>query len=171
MEHDRPFEMRPYTGSSQHPLAKNPYVSAVPVNEEYGNEEPPTWKENMKSSMDRFWILEVTSLFVSLCALMGIVGLLRAYDNKPLPQWKSSGSIHLRNHIIHHYSLSITLNSLLSLIATVYKIALGIPVAASLGQLKWVWFSEGQRLADFQMFDSAKGVLGSLMLLWNLRAR
>jgi hypothetical protein len=170
-DHGNSVEMEPYYESHDEPFVKRPAVSVHPVAAEHGNDEELTWKEQMKRSMDQFWILEATSLFISFAALAGIVGLLVAYDHQPLPQWSTSGTVSIRHRPIHDYSFSVTLNSILSLVATVYKIALGIPVAASLGQLKWVWFSEGHSLADFQMFDSARGVLGSLSLLWHLRGR
>jgi hypothetical protein len=171
MKHGIPFEMQDFYESNEHPYLKPQDVSCDPVGAEDGYNATLTWKEQMKSSIDQFWILEATSFFVSVAALGGIVGLLLAYNHQPLPQWSSSGIVSIRHRPIHDYSFSVTLNSILSLVATVYKIALGIPVAASLGQLKWVWFSQGHNLADFQMFDSAKGVIGSLTLLWNLRGR
>lgn len=121
--------------------------------------------------MDRFWLLEACCLFVSLSALVAIASMLMALADGPIPQWSTSGTLRIRDRFTRDYSLSVTVNSVLSLIATVFKITLGIPVAASLGQLKWDWFAKGRSLADFQMFDSAKGALGSLILLWNMRAR
>jgi hypothetical protein len=167
----KPLEMHSHYKGSEASLVKTHDVSTREVPFESEGEEHRDWKDNLKSSMDRFWLLEAISLFVSCGALISIASLLQAYDNKPLPQWSTSGTIRVKDHINRNYSFSVTLNSILSLIATVFKISLGVPVAASLGQLKWDWFADGHKLADFQMFDSAKGVLGSLLLLWNMRAR
>jgi Protein of unknown function (DUF3176) len=167
----KPFEMQSYYKGSETSLVKTHEISSRDVPCEPEDQEPRTWKDNLKSSVDRFWLLEAISLFISCGALISIAGLLKAYDNQPLPQWSTSGTFSVKSRINRNYSFSVTLNSVLSLIATVFKISLGIPVAASLGQLKWDWFADGHKLADFQMFDSAKGVLGSVLLLWNMRAR
>lgn len=100
--------------------------------------------------MNRFWLLEAISLFISCGALISIASLLKAYDDEPLPQWSTSGTAIITGHINRKYSFSVMLSAVLSLIATVFKIALGIPVAASLGQLKWDWFADGHQLADFR---------------------
>jgi hypothetical protein len=172
MDQGKSFEMRSYYNRSEDSLVKTRDVTVKATPDELHFEPaPPTRTDNWTSIMDRFWLLETISLFVSFGALAGLVGLLKAYDNRPLPQWSTSGTFQVRDRFTRNYSLSVTLNSVLSLIATVFKICLGFPVAASLGQLKWDWFADGHKLADFQLFDSARGVLGSLTLLWTLRAR
>jgi hypothetical protein len=171
MDHTQANATQSSYGSSEHDLEKTFHVDAQPVDPQQGDAAKFSWTEKMKSGIDRFWILEAVSLLLCTGALLGVVGLLDHYNGRPLPQWTSTRTAHVGSHVTKHYTVAITLNAVLSIIATVYKIALGIPVAASLGQLKWVWFGRGQKLADFQAFDSAKGVLGSLLLLWRLRAK
>jgi hypothetical protein len=171
MEPGKAFEMQSYYNGSETSLVKLHEISCREVSAQVEDQEQPIWKDTVKSSMDRFWLLEAVSLFVSCGCLISISSLLTAYDNRPLPQWSASGTISVKNHINRQYSFSVTLNSVLSLIATIFKMTLGFPVAASLGQLKWDWFADGHKLADFQMFDSAKGAWGSILLLWNMRAR
>jgi hypothetical protein len=81
-----------------------------------------------------------------------IISVLAAADGRSPPQWP----------------LGITLNTLLAFLAAVSKIAFMVPIAAGLGQLKWMWFSAGpaRPLSDFEAFDDAsRGAWGSVKLI------
>ncbi len=96
-----------------------------------------------------------------------MVGFLYPADQKAVPKWVLSQTI-------KGYTLgfSVSINSVLSIFSTIVKSAVMIPVAASIGQLKWLWFSDGHKLADFQKFDAAKGgPLGSVLLIWAMKGR
>jgi hypothetical protein len=90
---------------------------------------------------------------ITALACIGItVGL---YDRQPLYTWPHS----------------IKLNTVLSTLATVMKGFMLVPVCASLGQLKWLWYSrQSKPLHDFQLFDIAsRGPWGALRLLIRLK--
>ena len=97
-----------------------------------------------------WWLFELLSWLVSMISLTTIVVVLLVYHNRPIPEWP----------------LSITLNSIISILSTIAKAALIMPVAESISQLKWVWFTRSNRLIDFQTIDGAsRGPLGSIKLL------
>ena len=65
----------------------------------------------------------------------------------------------------------VTLNTVLSVLATGIDSALLLVVASAMGQLKWVWFTRRTRtLEEFEDFDRAsRGPLGGLKLLGTTR--
>jgi hypothetical protein len=106
----------------------------------------------------KLWWWEIVSALASALAICGIAGILVRFNGRTLPNWP------------YH----ITLNSLMSVLSTVAKVAMLVPIADGLGQLKWVWF-HGVRnpLVDMELFDGASrgGPVGTLKLLWRLRVR
>jgi hypothetical protein len=64
----------------------------------------------------------------------------------------------------------ISLNALISTLATISKASLMLAVAACISQLKWLYFeSAPHRIQDIQIFDNAsRGPLGALNLLMRL---
>jgi hypothetical protein len=122
----------------------------------------PTWKtirswpRGLQDWWGRqiWWPWETISWILSLAFLLAIVILLVIVDNRPIPQW----------------SLGITPNALISVFATISAFLLAIPVAAAIGQLKWIWFRKSHLVTDFETIDEAsKGPLGSAILLWKWR--
>ncbi|KAF7510885.1 hypothetical protein GJ744_005715 [Endocarpon pusillum] len=116
------------------------------------------WLRNLKRCWIWFiadsWALECISIVVASLAL-GIIGIgLAVYRERPAVDWHSS----------------ITPHSLLSVLATILRNFLSLPIASCLGQLKWIWYGQRQRtLWRFQIFDAAsRGPWGALMLLWSI---
>ncbi|KAI9788937.1 MAG: hypothetical protein M1835_001998 [Candelina submexicana] len=109
------------------------------------------------NSVQNWWLWEILSLVTSVGATAGIVGVLIYFDGRPLPSWP----------------YSITLNALISVLATISKAALLLPISEALSQLKWLWFRVGRKpLDDFDIFDQAsRGPWGSARLFFRLRAR
>jgi len=103
------------------------------------------------------WLWEILGAFISMTAIIAIVAILASHDGGPLSEW----------------NYSITLNSLISLFATVAKAALLLPVGQVLGQLKWIWFHQrARRLDHLQTFDDAsRGPWGALQLLYSTRGK
>ena len=100
------------------------------------------------------WGLSFLSLFISLLAITAIVSLLAKADGQTLP----------------HLPLHITVNTYISFLVTIAKAALLVPVADSIGQLKWLWFQQPRRLEYIQIFDDAsRGPLGALQLMVRTR--
>lgn len=127
-------------------------------NRDYGQNQP---------SVERWWVWELFAWFICVAALLGMVGFLAPTNQKPVPKWVLSQEFNGRT-----YGFSVSINSILSIFSTIVKSALLIPVAASISQLKWLWFSDGHKLSDFQLFDAAKGgPLGSMMILWSMKGR
>ena len=73
----------------------------------------------------------------------------------------------LTNHKpLPHWPMRITLNSFISILGTIIKAAMVIPIAEGISQLKWLWFKKEGVLKDIQTFDEAsRGMVGSLKLL------
>lgn len=98
---------------------------------------------------------ELAGVFISAGLLASMLALLSVYDQQPQPSWPH-----------------ISLNAIISTLSTLSKASLIFSVGESLGQLKWVWFSQEERpLLHLRLFDSAsRGAWGSLRLVWGQRA-
>lgn len=116
---------------------------------------------------DNWWLWEIVAWLTSLIGLIGIFALLFPIREKPVPNWE------VTNTHVKSFEFKVTINSVISILATLVKSSLFVPLAAALGQQKWLWFQGGaQKLSDFQQFDAAnRGPLGSLILIWSLRGR
>ena len=108
----------------------------------------------------RAWGPEILASILSICALMSIVGVLRAYEGHPLE------SINL--------SSALTLNGLLALLGTLLRVLLMVPLGSALSQEAWLWLAtNGHRqnprsqLRDLSLSDAAsRGAWGSMILLF-----
>ncbi|KAH6689082.1 hypothetical protein F5X68DRAFT_275074 [Plectosphaerella plurivora] len=118
---------------------------------------------------DWFYFWEVLGLVLSAAAIVSICIVVGYFDEKPPPVWSTNINIPTRET----QSVSLTINSLLAILATLGSTCAMIPVTKGLGQLKYVWFiQQDRKLADLEMFDSAsRGVLGSAQLVWKLRLK
>jgi len=102
------------------------------------------------------WIWEICAMLVSLLSMLAIVLVLRLHEGRPLPTWP----------------FSITINSLVSVFATIMKATMLVPIAAGISQAKWHWFRQLHPLNDIEVYDQAsRGPWGALKLLWNIRWR
>lgn len=103
-------------------------------------------------------VIEITALVLALASLLGLVAILFVYNGKPNPEWSMA-------HIG-----SITLNTIISIISTVFRATLLVPVAQSISQSCWVWFKRPRPLQDVVYYDFAsRGPYGSLQLLSRIR--
>lgn len=125
-----------------------------------GSAEDKTPESNVsapepKDASDRF-TLELAGVVVSAGLLATMLALLSVYDHHPQPSWPH-----------------ISLNAVISTLSTLSKASLIFSLGESLGQLKWVWFSQQKRpLLHLRLFDSAsRGAWGSLRLVWHQRAQ
>jgi hypothetical protein len=108
------------------------------------------------SRIMRGWWKEICWSLVSIACVPALIGMLRRYDQQPLPAWPHG----------------ITLNTAVAFISTLCRTAFVLPVVESLSQLKWNWFRSPRPLHDFKVFDEAsRGPFGSLKLLATTRAR
>ncbi|KAJ9485191.1 hypothetical protein VN97_g8163 [Penicillium thymicola] len=98
------------------------------------------------------WLLEILAAIFSIACFIAICAILLAYNNKTRPDlW---------------YGLS--LNAIISVLATGCKSSLLFMIGEALSQIKWVWFRGASKpLLDMQTFDSAsRGPLGSMMMIF-----
>jgi hypothetical protein len=128
--------------------------------------EKPTEAEvsQMERWMEKLWLFEIFALVISTLALIGLIILLRVTNGNTVPNWT------IRTK--HTKPVTVTINSVISIFSTAVKSTVLIPVAAAMGELKWMWFSSGHRLTDIQVFESAaRGPLGAIIMLWSFRGR
>ena len=100
--------------------------------------------------------LRAAFTLLELLVVLAIVAVLSSFDGKTTPHWK----------------FGITVNTLVSVFATINVLLLTIIVGAGIGQVKWIWFRGGKArsLVDFDLVDKAsKGPTGSLILLLRWR--
>lgn len=102
------------------------------------------------------WLFEIMAAIFSVACFASMCGVLIAYDNKPRPDLR--------------YGL--TLNAVISILATGCKSSLLFTIGESISQAKWSWFCVGapKPLLHMQTFDSAsRGPFGSIMMLFHKR--
>ncbi|KAI0446161.1 hypothetical protein F4803DRAFT_559555 [Xylaria telfairii] len=98
-----------------------------------------------------WWWWEIMAVAICIAAAAGLVALLKSIDDTPLRQW----------------NLPIQPNTAIASLTTVNKVALLVPAASCISQLKWRHFTSSPRkLTDLQLFDGAsRGPWGSLIFL------
>ncbi|KAI1737365.1 hypothetical protein F4680DRAFT_429312 [Xylaria scruposa] len=97
------------------------------------------------------WWWEIIAITICIASIAGLVAFLRIIDNTPLRQW----------------NLHIQPNSAVASLTTINKVALLVPAASCISQLKWNHFTSASRkLGDLQLFDAAsRGPWGSLVFI------
>lgn len=126
----------------------------------------PTIDESTFGGTDDYWKWEIGGVVGSALALMGIIIFASHYNDGPTPIWSMPVNK-------YNKTFTVTMNSILSLLSTIAKICVLIPVSKGLGQLKWIWFAKKERsLRDIETFESAsRGLTGSALLMWKLKFR
>ncbi|OAP56125.1 hypothetical protein AYL99_09304 [Fonsecaea erecta] len=101
-----------------------------------------------------YWFDEVASLILGIVAIGAICAVLATYDGQPAPR-------------LPH---GITLNAIVSFLATIAKACLLVPLASVIGQGKWLWFLNSHKLGDIQTLDAAsRGPMGAVQMLTTRR--
>lgn len=105
------------------------------------------------TTVNTFWILEIAGVIVSIACLTAIVVILAIHDGQPFSSWW----------------FYLSLNTVVSILATTSKTSAVLAVTASISQGKWNVFKAGpQPLKLFQDIDQAsRGGMGSLRAIWN----
>lgn len=85
------------------------------------------------------WYWEILSVIFSLLFTVAIVATLGYYNGRSEPSLPKG----------------VTLNAMVSVLATGTKSYLIFVTSQSIGQLKWIWFRRRHRLIDLQTFDNA----------------
>lgn len=114
------------------------------------------------SNTEDNWLLEIVCVVLGSVLIVALYLILENYDGKPAPRFGSA------------FGSSLTLNTVVAIIAAAAKVLLLYPVAECIGQLRWIWFSRDNRqLNDFATFDrAARGSMWSgFELLWTTMMR
>lgn len=106
------------------------------------------------------WSFEWITLTFSIACFVAICIVLWIYDGKVRPEMDHD----------------LSLNTIISVLATGCKSALILVIGEAISQLKWLWFQNPtqaqSQLVGIQRFDAAsRGPLGSLMIIIHHRAR
>lgn len=102
------------------------------------------------------WIPETLALAFSIGCLIAILAVLLSFNGRASPR----------------LPYGITLNAVISILATTSRSMLLYVVAASISQLKWCWLKTSRKLQDLQIHDDAsRGPWGAMTMLVYLRAR
>ncbi|CAG8201205.1 unnamed protein product [Penicillium salamii] len=103
------------------------------------------------------WFPEIIAISFSIACFVAICGILFAYNQERRPKLQ--------------YGLS--LNAIISVLATGCKSSLIFVIGEAMGQLKWAWFyTKPNKLLDIQTLDSAsRGPLGSITTLFQKTRR
>ncbi|CAG8395938.1 unnamed protein product [Penicillium salamii] len=104
------------------------------------------------------WLFESLALVFSIACFVAILGLLGAYNNEVRPEMA--------------YKLS--LNAIISILATGCKSSLALVIGEAICQLKWLHFKSANKssLSGMQMFDAAsRGPFGSLGIFIHQKAQ
>jgi len=130
-------------------------------------EERPGFSVRVWGAVEKFWLFEFFGFALALGSLLAVFAFLHVYDGRVSPEWKLPvGAGKYRKTFV------LNINAIISIFTTTFTSGLLIPVAASMSQLKWVWFQQGHPLSHYQAFESAaRGPLGSVILLWTLKGR
>ena len=165
---------------SQVQVDELPQSVSTTTDEEKGGHTQPR-KSRFSVNTEEWWLWEAFGIVGSLVALVGLIALVAALDNKPLPKWSQAQTFCAPTRLTEHLpgrksycgTVTVSVNSIIAWLSTGAKMCVLIPISSCLGQLKWIWFSEQERsLSDLNKFDSAARVLiGSLTLAWTLRGR
>ncbi|KAF2238078.1 hypothetical protein EV356DRAFT_529569 [Viridothelium virens] len=120
--------------------------------------------KNLRAERILAWKLELFTAFLVVTAFAVLISVLLSFSGRPQTAW----SLHW-----------LSLNGFVALLATLLQSALLALASEGISQGKYDWFwgkrkrqrYEGQPLRDLQIFDDAsRGPLGSIKLLWRLKA-
>jgi len=116
---------------------------------------PTRWQTSLPTRYQKYrnsWYPEAAAMFLSLSCALIIATILFRFDGQPAPG----------------LSFGLTLNTIVSILATTSKAALLFCVSNSLAQFKWIWFTgnRDRSLLDIEVLDEAsRGPLGATKLL------
>ncbi|PKY08257.1 hypothetical protein P168DRAFT_308339 [Aspergillus campestris IBT 28561] len=115
-------------------------------------QDPPTDTSTKRQWLDwnDTWAWEIGSVTLAVVGLALLVAFLVTINNTPYANWQYTASP----------------NTVVSIIVTITKAALLVPVSSCLGQLKWNLFQDPAPLYHMQVIDQAsRGPWGSLEIL------
>lgn len=116
-------------------------------------EAPELGHSRQKKTMLQLWWSELSCTIISAASFVAMIVVLNAYADQPMSHWK----------------FTISLNSVIAILAAVFKASLAVPLTEGLSHLKWVWYTTNKKrpLSDIEVFDNAsRDPLGSLWLVF-----
>ncbi|KAJ0414715.1 hypothetical protein BJY00DRAFT_320801 [Aspergillus carlsbadensis] len=120
--------------------------------------EPKSMSRRWAALLLNTWLWEISAIVFSLACFVAIICVLAVFNGKPQPQ----------------FAYGFTLNAIISILATASKSSLIYVIGECIGQLKWIWFYQGEKkqLHNMQIFDNAsRGPLGSLFMMLQHKGR
>lgn len=114
--------------------------TSVPTNEDATFCQAPSASWFYRIIIDT-WVPEILALSISVASIIAIGAILKFYDNEKSPE----------------LPYGITLNAIVSILATVSRSMLLFAVSTCIGQLKWCWYHERKRkIEDMQTMVRVK---------------
>lgn len=97
------------------------------------------------------WVCESVAISLSIGCMIAIVVIVKQFEGGEIPR----------------LLFGVTLNTIVAVLATAARSTVSFVVSASIGQLKWCWFTKsGKRLRDVEVLDNAsRGPLGAISML------
>ncbi|KAI5926300.1 hypothetical protein F4810DRAFT_589840 [Camillea tinctor] len=113
--------------------------------------------KSRKASSSWWWWWEIGGSLLSIIGLSLVIPVLKMVDNKPIESWP----------------YTISPNSMISVLTTVTRTAMMVPIASCFSQLKWDHFQyRSNPLDHLQLYDDAsRGPWGSFLLIFTGRLR
>ncbi|KAF4968442.1 hypothetical protein FSARC_4136 [Fusarium sarcochroum] len=137
-------------GESEGPLLGKPYSNHDDADESSEH----TLRQVQQPGFLRNSIYDLLSLAMATLALIGLSILLVVCQDKPNPEWTAG----------------VTLNAIVSIVSTVFRGGILMPVTHCISQFGWLWYAQPRSLQDLCHFDAAsRGPLGSAQLLFKLK--
>jgi len=106
------------------------------------------------------WWFEILALLASGLALMATIMLLKYVDDTAISSWSEEQS-------------GLSINAILSILSTVSRSCLLVPLDEVMGQLMWLAFMQRERrLYDVELYNEAsRGPWGAMKLIWRRKRR
>ncbi|KAM7223340.1 Protein of unknown function (DUF3176) domain containing protein [Rhypophila decipiens] len=132
-------------------LPTHPVNQPTQTNNETANTPPGRWKWIRHFEVaEGYWAPELMAVVFAILVLLAIVILLAVRKDREQPAWPSL----------------LNINTLLSILTTLFKTALLFPVVEGIGELKWIRFSIPHPVRDIDRWDAAtRSPWGSFKLI------
>jgi hypothetical protein len=133
---------RPLINNSTGPRAHKAKYTFLSTDEDATSHQGPAASWFCRITLDT-WIPEILALFISAASIAAIIAILDLYEDEKPPEM----------------SYGITLNAVVSILATVSRSMLIFAVSMCIGQLKWCWYHGRKRkVEDIQTMVKVKKV-------------
>lgn len=122
---------RPLINNATGPGTHKAKYTSLPTDEYAASHQAPTANWFYRITLDT-WAPEALALFISAASIIAITAILWWYEGTKSPE----------------IPYGITLNAIVSILATVSRSMLIFAVSMCIGQLKWCWYHERKRKVE-----------------------